>query len=79
MTRVWFLAGMKLFIFTTIPNCFQGPVVPVQWVPRALSQGVKWPEYVTDLSLQFSAENYLPNMAQVGTIHHFITTSPYIE
>jgi hypothetical protein len=36
--------GLGIFLFTTVSRLTLGPThLPVQWVPGALSLGVKWP------------------------------------
>jgi hypothetical protein len=49
--------GMGIFLFTTASRPASGPTqAPIQWVPGALSLGVKWPGSEADHSLPSSAE-----------------------
>jgi hypothetical protein len=48
---------LGIFLFTTVSRTALGPTEPpIQWVPGALSLGVKRPGYETDHSLPSSAE-----------------------
>jgi hypothetical protein len=57
-SRVRFLAGQGIFLFTTaVSRTTLGPTQPpTQWVPGALSLGVKRPGREADHSLPSSAE-----------------------
>jgi hypothetical protein len=45
----WWVLG--IFLFTTASRMVLGPIQPpIQWVPEALSLGVKWPECEADHS-----------------------------
>jgi hypothetical protein len=55
--RVQFPTGMGAFLFTTASRTVLGPTQPpIQWVPWALSLGVKGPGREADHSPPFSAE-----------------------
>jgi hypothetical protein len=46
-----------MFLFTTVSRTALGPTQPpIQWVPGALSLGVKWPGREADLSTPSSPE-----------------------
>jgi hypothetical protein len=48
---------LGIFLFTTVPIPALGPTQPpIQWVPWALSLGLKWPEREADHSPPSSAE-----------------------
>jgi hypothetical protein len=50
-------AGLGIFLFTTASRPVLGPTQPpIQWVPGALSLGIKWPGREADHSLPSSAE-----------------------
>jgi hypothetical protein len=56
-SRVRFPAGDGNFLFTTAFGMALGPTQPpIQWVPGALSLGVKWPGCETDHSPPSSAK-----------------------
>jgi hypothetical protein len=43
--------GLGIFLITTISITVMGPTQPpIQWVPGALSLGVKWPRHEADHS-----------------------------
>jgi hypothetical protein len=49
--------GLGIFLFTTVSRQALEPTQPpIQWVPRALSLGIKWPGREADHSLPSSAE-----------------------
>jgi hypothetical protein len=49
--------GLGIFFFTTASRTALGPTQPsIQWVPRALSLGVKWPGCEADHSSPSSAK-----------------------
>jgi hypothetical protein len=49
--------GLGIFLFTTMSRTVLGPTQPpIQWVPGALSLGVKWPGHEADHSPPSSAE-----------------------
>jgi hypothetical protein len=49
--------GLGIFLFTTMLRSTLGPIKPpIQWLPGALSLGVKWPEYEADHSPPAIAE-----------------------
>jgi hypothetical protein len=49
--------GLGTFLFTTVSRMALGPTrPPIQWVPGALSLGVKWMGCEADRSPPFSAE-----------------------
>jgi hypothetical protein len=49
--------GLGIFLFTTVSRMALGPTQPpIQWVPGALSLGVKRPEREADCSPPSSAE-----------------------
>jgi hypothetical protein len=49
--------GLGIFLFTTASRTALGPTLPpIQWVPGALSLGVKWPRREADHSPPSSAE-----------------------
>jgi hypothetical protein len=51
------LWGLGIFLFTTASRIALGPTQPpLQWVPGALSLGVKWQGYEADHSPPSSAE-----------------------
>jgi hypothetical protein len=55
--RVRFPAGLGIFLFTTASRTALGPTQPpIQWVPGALSLGVKRPEREDEHSPPSSAE-----------------------
>jgi hypothetical protein len=55
--RFRFLAGLRIFLFTTASRTALGPTQPpIQWVPEALSLGVKWPGREADHPPPSSAE-----------------------
>jgi hypothetical protein len=55
--RVRFRRGLGIFLFTTASRTALGPThPPIQWVPEALSLGVKRPGGETDYSPPSSAE-----------------------
>jgi hypothetical protein len=54
-----FVSGQRkwIFLFITVPRlALESTKPPIQWVPWALSLGVKWPERETDQSPPTSAE-----------------------
>jgi hypothetical protein len=56
-SRVRFPAGLGIFLFTTASRTALGPTQPpIQWIPGALSLGVKWPGGEADHSPPSSAE-----------------------
>jgi hypothetical protein len=56
-SRVRFPAGLGIFLFTTASRTALGPTQPpIQWVPAALSLGVKRPGLEADHSPPSSAE-----------------------
>jgi hypothetical protein len=56
-SRVRFPAGAGILLFTTVSRTALGPTQPpIQWVPGALSLGVKWPGREADHSPPSSAE-----------------------
>jgi hypothetical protein len=56
-SRVRFPAGLGIFLFTTASRTALGPTQPpIQWVPGALSLGVKRPGREADYSPPSSAE-----------------------
>jgi hypothetical protein len=64
-SRVRFLAGLGIFLFITVSRTALGSIQPpIQWVPRALSLGVKRPgcELTTHLHL-------VPKSRMPGAIH----------
>jgi hypothetical protein len=49
--------GLGIFLFTTAYRLALGPTQPpIQWVPAALSHGVKWPGREADHSPPLSTE-----------------------
>jgi hypothetical protein len=49
--------GLRIFLFTTASSPALGPIqAPIQWVPGALSLGIKWPGRETDHSPPSGAE-----------------------
>jgi hypothetical protein len=49
--------GLGIFLFTTMSRTALGPTKPpIQWLPWALSLGVKWPGCEADHSLPSSAK-----------------------
>jgi hypothetical protein len=49
--------GLGIFLFTTVSGTALGPTQPpIQWVPGALSLGVKWQECEADHSPPSKAE-----------------------
>jgi hypothetical protein len=49
--------GLGIFLFATVSRPVLGPTqTPIQWVPGALTQGVKWPGGEADHSPPPSAE-----------------------
>jgi hypothetical protein len=49
--------GLGIFLFSTTSRMALGPTQPpIQWVPGALSLGVKWLGHEVDHSLPSSAE-----------------------
>jgi hypothetical protein len=48
--------GLEIFLFTTASRMALGPTQPIQWVPEALSLGVKRPGREADHSPPSSAE-----------------------
>jgi hypothetical protein len=56
-SRVRFLAGIGIFLFITASRMALGPTQPpIQWVPGALSLGIKRPGYEADHSPPSTAE-----------------------
>jgi hypothetical protein len=56
-SRVRFPARLETFLFSTASRTDLGPIqLPIQWVPGALSLGVKWPGREADHSPPASAE-----------------------
>jgi hypothetical protein len=56
---LWFYSrpGLGIFLFTTASRTALGPTQPpIQWVPGALSLGVKWPGREADHSPPSNAE-----------------------
>jgi len=49
--------GLRIFLFNTTSRTAHGPTQPpIQWIPGALSLGVKWPGHEADHSPPSSAE-----------------------
>jgi hypothetical protein len=48
--------GLGIFLFTTASRAALEPQPPIQWVPRALSLGVKRPEREADYTPPSTAE-----------------------
>jgi hypothetical protein len=62
--------GLGIFLFTTSSTPGLGPTQPpIQWVPRALSLGVKWPGREVDHSPSSSAV--------VNNAWRYTSTPPY--
>jgi hypothetical protein len=50
-----FRHGQDIFLFSTASSPDLGPTVtPIQWVPGALSPGIKWPRRGTDHSVNIT-------------------------
>jgi hypothetical protein len=61
----------KIFLLSTSSRPVLGPTqLPIQWVPRALSPGVKWPGREADHSA--------PTSAEVKTTWIYTSTPPYV-
>jgi hypothetical protein len=68
-SRVQFPLGLGIFLFTTAPRMALGPTQPpMQWVPGALSLGVKWPGHECDHSP--------PSNAKVKNAWSYTSTPP---
>jgi hypothetical protein len=51
------IRSRRIFLFTTASRTALGPTqLPIQWIPAALSLGVKWPKGEADHSPPSSAE-----------------------
>jgi hypothetical protein len=63
--------GLRIFLFTTASRTGLGPTQPpIQWVPGALSLGVKWPEP--------EADHLPPSNAEVKNAWSYNSTPQYI-
>jgi hypothetical protein len=70
-SRVRFLAGLGIFLFTTASRmALRSTQPPIQWVPGALSMGVKWPGGEADHSP--------PSSAEVKSAWNYTSTPPYV-
>jgi hypothetical protein len=63
--------GLGIFLFTTVPTTAMEPTqLPVQWVPGALSRGVKRPGREADHSP--------PSSAEVNNVWSYTSTPQYV-
>jgi hypothetical protein len=62
--------GLGIFIFTTASTTALGPTQPIQWVPGALSLGVK--------RLDREADHSPPSSAKVKNAWSYTSTPPYV-
>jgi hypothetical protein len=66
MKEFFLVIASKLALALTQP--------PIQWVPRALSLGMKWPESKDDHSLPFNAEVKVKVKVKVKSLYFFLLT-----